>query len=778
MKGADFIQKVAVIGSGVMGAQIAAHVANAGYPVYLFDIVPDGAADRNQLANAALERLQKMDPAPLMSKKAARLMMPANLTDDVMKLGECDWIIEAIVENVAIKRDLYKKVDAYRKPGSVVSSNTSTIPLQQLLEGQSERFAADFLITHFFNPPRYLRLLELVVGPRTRKDAAENIAYFCDIKLGKGVVPCHDTPGFIANRIGTYFMQAAINATFEHGLTVEEADAVAGAPMGIPKTGVFGLLDLIGLDLMPLISKSFLATLPADDDYRRIYRQPALFDKMIADGYTGRKGKGGFYKLEKTETGKQKRVLNLITGDYGDESKGKIPTLDNAGKDLKKLCESSDKFGKFATDILAQTLCYTASLVPQIADDIVAIDTAMRLGYNWKFGPFELIDKLGVGWLCDQIKASGRAVPPLLEACQGSFYTINDGQPQYMKTDGRYATVPVPQGVLLLADVKRRQKPMLKNGSAQLWNLGGGVACFEMTTKMNTFDPDVFKLLNETIDKIETEWRDWKGLVIYSDGEHFSAGANLGLAMFAINLAHWPLLENFIAEGQKTFRRLRFAPFPTVAATSGLALGGGCEITLHCSAVQAHAETYMGLVEVGVGIIPGWGGCVQMLRRAVAGKKFGGPIPPIAEAFETISLAKTGKSAFEAREYGYLQNHDAITMNRDRLLFDAKQKVVSLSEGYHPPKEISFRLPGKAGKAALQLALQVFRLQGKASAHDVKIGEALATVMTGDDTTPFVELTEGQLIELERREFMALVKDPLTWDRINHMLNTGKPLRN
>lgn len=774
------IQKVAVLGSGVMGSQIAAQVANAGVPVLLLDIVLKDKPDRNFLANAALEKMQKADPAPFMHTKAVKLVTAGNLEDDLSKLKDVDWIIEAVLENPQVKSDLYKKIDAVRKPGSIVSSNTSTIPLAVLTGGQSPAFAQDFLITHFFNPPRYMRLLELVTGAETRADAVSTVSDFIDRRMGKGIVVCKDSPGFIANRIGTFFMQAAINATLDLGLTVEEADAVCGKPMGVPKTGVFGLMDLVGLDLMPLIAKSFLATLPADDEYRKIHRAPPLFDTMIADGYTGRKGKGGFYRLN-TEGGKKtKEAINLQTGAYAPAGKDKISTLDAAGKDLRALCLVNDKIGKMAWTVLRQTLCYAASLVPQIADDVVAVDRAMKWGYNWDYGPFELLDKLGTGWFTERLQAEGHVVPELLRSAAGRpFYDVQDKQLVYLRRSGAYEPVRRAAGVLLLEDVQRASQPLLKNGSARLWDIGDGVACFEFRTKMNTLDPDLLNLLHDSVKFLAADKARWKGMVIYNEGKLFSAGANLGLAMFALNLAMFQAVDQLIETGQNAYRAVRFAPFPTVGAPSNLALGGGCEILLHCAAVQAHAETYTGLVEVGIGAVPGWGGCAQMLLRAFGNKKrFGGPIPPVAGVFETISLAKVSKSAAEAVDLGYLRATDGISMNRDRLLYDAKQRVLELAQDYKPPEEAQLNLPGKTGRAALNLVIDGFKLLGKALPHDVTVGKALARVLTGGEADHTKPITEADILKLEREEFARLVRLPETQARIEYMLINGKPLRN
>ena len=774
------IQKIAVIGSGVMGSQIAAHAANAGAEVLLLDIVLKDNADHNFLTKTAMEKLRKADPAPFMHPKNAERITIGNLDDDLSKLAEVDWIIEAVLENPQVKSDLYKKIDTVRKAGSIVSSNTSTIPLDILLQGQSDRFAEDFLITHFFNPPRYMRLLELVTGPKTRAGAADIISDFCDKRMGKGVVVCKDTPGFIANRLGVYFLQVAVNEAIAAGLTVEEVDAVFSKPTGMPKTGVFGLLDLIGIDLMPLIAKSFMATLPPADPYRAANIEQPLITKMIADGYTGRKGKGGFYRLIKTETSKVKESINLKTGEYRPSVAAKVAAVEAAGKDLRALCETPDKIGAYTWKVLSQALGYAASLVPQIAEDIVAVDTAMRLGFNWKYGPFELIDRLGAAWFVDRLKADGKMVPEYLrQAAAASFYRVESGRLQYLTLDGVFKPVERPAGVLLLGDIKRASKPVVKNGSASLWDIGEGVLCLEFHTKMNTIDPDVLGMVKKAVATIGDGRGQWKGLVIHNDSDNFSVGVNLALAMFALNIAMYPAVDDLIKQGQESYQALRFAPFPTVAAPIGMALGGGCEITLHCSAVQAHAETYMGLVEAGVGLIPGWGGCAQMLGRAFTAKKrFGGPIPPISKVFETLSVAKVSKSAVDAQDLGYMRGSDDITMNRDRLLFDARQKVLELAKDYKPPAPWELNLPGPTGRAALNLAIESFKMLGKALPHDVTVSKALASVLCGGDHDFTAPTTEAQILALEFREFIQLVRTPETMARIEYTLKTGKPLRN
>ncbi|MBP2314853.1 3-hydroxyacyl-CoA dehydrogenase/enoyl-CoA hydratase family protein [Azospirillum soli] len=773
------IKRAAVIGSGVMGSGIAAHFANAGIPVVLLDIASK-EGDRSAIAKGAVQKLLKADPAPFMHPKNAKLVTPGNLEDDLHLLAEVDWIVEAIVENPAIKADLYTRIDPVRKEGSVVSSNTSTIPLNVLVEGQSEAFQRDFLITHFFNPPRYMRLLEIVGGEKTRPDALAAVADFCDRNLGKGVVRCKDTPGFIANRIGVYWIQTAINAAVDLGLTVEEADAIVGRPMGIPKTGVFGLVDLVGLDLMPHIAKSLLATLPENDAYRAAFREHPVITKMIAEGYTGRKGKGGFYRLNRAGGQKVKEAIDLTTGEYRRSEKVKLESVSAAGRDLKALADFPDKTGQYARKVLAQTLAYAASLVPEIADSIVAVDEGMRLGYNWKHGPFELIDRLGTAWFADLCRSEGIPVPALVETAAGQpFYRVEDGKLQHLTTAGVYDNVVRPEGVLLLSDIKRASKPVWKNGSASLWDIGDGVLCVEFTSKMNAVDGDIMAAYGKAMGLIGDGKGQWKALVIHNEADNFSVGANLGLALFALNIGMWPQIEEMVEGGQRTYRALKYAPFPVVAAPSGLALGGGCEILLHSDHVQAHAETYMGLVEVGVGLIPAWGGCTEMLARYSKNPKAPkGLMPPIATAFETISLAKVAKSAAEAKDLMYLRASDGITMNRDRLLADAKAKALELAQSYTPPEKTTYTLPGPTGRTALELFLEGFALQGKATPHDQVVCGALAEVLTGGNADITEPVTEERMLGLERKAFMELVRTSGTIDRVEHMLTTGKPLRN
>ncbi len=773
MAAAGEIRRVCVIGAGVMGASIAAQVANAGVPVLLLDIVPEGAGDRSGLARAAVARLLKTDPAPFMSPEAAALVEVGNLEDDLARAAGCDWVIEAVVERLDLKQALYRRLAALHRPGTAVSSNTSTIPLAQLLDGLPETFARDVLITHFFNPPRYMRLLEVVPGPGTDPALVARVSSFADHRLGKTVVRCKDTPGFIANRIGTYWLQRGVNAAMDGGLSVEEADAVMGRPFGIPRTGVFGLLDLVGLDLMPHIDRSMTALLPADDAFVAGHRDNPLLTRMIGEGYTGRKGKGGFYRIDRAR-GKLRESIGLVTGAYEPSREVKLP---EAARDMRALMASDDRYGRYAWAVMGDVLSYAASLVPAISDDIAGVDAAMRLGFNWKHGPFEIMDRLGPAAVAARLARDGRPVPPLLDAVGArTFYRVEGGRAAYLGTDGAYHPLERPAGVLRLEDVKRRAEPVLKDDSAALWDVGEGVACFEITTKMNSFDEGVLGLLERSLRLVAERFR---ALVIYGDGTDFSAGANLAQALFACNIAAWGEIDKLVRLGQRVFKAVKYAPFPVVGAPAGLALGGGCELLLHCDAIQAHAETYAGLVECGVGLVPGWGGCGEMIERWTAAPRMPqGPMPAVAKVFEAVSTAKVSKSAAEARASRVLRERDGITFNRDRLLFDARARALALVEGYAPPPRPEFRLPGPSGRAGMALAARGFRAQGLATDHDLTVADRLATVLSGGDADPLDVLGEDDLLALERGAFLALIRTRPTLERIEHTLTTGKPLRN
>lgn len=798
------INKVAVIGSGVMGMGIAAHMANAGIPVVLLDIVPKDAENRNVLAEGAIAKALKTKPAPFSHKRKAKLVTAGNLEDNLDMLADVDWIIEVVIERLDIKQDVYKKIDAVRKKGSIVSSNTSTLPLHELTSGMPDSFCKDFLITHFFNPPRYMRLLELVAGKKTRTALLKQIEEFADIRLGKGCVHCKDTPGFIANRIGVFWLMSGLIDAIELGISVEDADAVMGKPIGVPKTGVFGLFDLIGIDLMPHIAKAMLDYLPKTDAFCEIYREPKLVTKMIADGYTGRKGKGGFYRINKDGGKKTKEAINLTSGDYSKANKSKLDSVSAAREGLHALVTHDDIGGQYAKAVLVKTLAYTASLIPEISDDIIAVDDAMRMGYNWKYGPFELIDRLstkeqsGAAWLAATLKADGQPVPPILTAVgNGTFYHTEEGLKHYYNpTQKTYDPFLIAKDAWMLHEKIAGHKPLFKNGSAKLWDIGDGVACLEFTSKMNSVDPETLRAINASVEIVK---KDFKGLVIGNDGDNFSVGANIGVLLFAANIAAWSTIDDILAQGQQALLGLKYAPFPVVSAVSGMALGGGCEITLHSDAVQAHIESYMGLVEVGVGVVPAWGGCKELLFRgankptftdgmkmmAKTGKmpsmsamRGGGAMPIIAGAFETISMAKVAESADQAKDIGFLNDKSRITMNRTRVIPDAKALCLELAKDYTPPETQVISLPGESGRDALFMAVDGFVQNGKATAHDEIVSKELAHVLTGGDCDITDELTEQDILDLERKHFLNLVKTEGSRDRIEYMLDNGKPLRN
>ncbi len=769
------IKKAAVLGSGVMGSGIAAHLASAGVEVLLLDIVPkDGG--RNSLAESAIEKLKKAKPALITHPKKLKNITAGNLDDDLEKLKECDWIIEVVLERLDIKHSVYQKIAPYRRADAIVSSNTSTIPLGSLVEPMDDDFKKHFMVTHFFNPVRYMQLLEIVQGEKTSPDAVKKIKKFAHINLGKGYVFCHDTPGFIANRIGVFWLTLGLLEAIKQGISVEAADAVMSRPVGIPKTGVFGLFDLIGIDLMPLIAKELKDALPESDPFCQIYEEPELVQKMIADGYTGRKGKGGFYRLNKEGGGRVKEAINLSNGDYATANKPRLASVDAARGGLQNLVEHKDEGGAYARAVLLPMLHYSATLLGEIADDIPAIDRAMRWGYNWKFGPFQLIDKLGTEWFAKWCAENDMAVPAIIEKAAGR--PLYEGEAA-LGLDGQYQTIAKPTGVLLLSDATRGKTPVKKNGSCQLWDIGDGVLQLEFTSKMNSMDPDILGMMQKSVDVVK---EGFSGLVIGgSEGTNFSVGANLGFFLFAANTASWGLLSDVVRQGQDAVMGLKHAPFPVVGAAHGFAFGGGCETLLHCDAVQAHVETYTGLVEVGVGVIPGWGGCKELLFRAFNSEKkgiFGGSMPATKTVFETIALAKVSESAELAKDLNILNAKSRISMNRDRLLQDAKNLVLELAEGYTPPEVGTIKLAGKSGQVALDMAVKGMAALGKVTPHDQTVVGHLSKVLTGGSSDSTKELTEQNILDLEHEHFMELVKYTPTLDRIEHMLEKNKPLRN
>jgi 3-hydroxyacyl-CoA dehydrogenase len=775
---ASKIKKVAVIGAGVMGGGIAAQMADAGVAVLLLDLVPAGAANRNALAEAAVKTQREASPPGFVYPSRAGFIICGNLEDDLGKLRDCDWIIEAVKEDIRIKQDVYRKIDANRKSGSIVSSNTSTLPLRELSAGMPECFTRDFMITHFFNPPRFTQLLEAVDSDVMRPGAAAGIVRFAELSLGKTVLRCKDTPGFIANRIGGYWMMRGLEEAVRQGVPLERADAAMGAPAGFPRTGIFGLFDRVGIDLLLHTASAITASpaLPADDPLRKLDREKtlALLGRMIEQGYSGRKGKGGFYRLN-TESGQKiKEVRDLATGEYHPAGRrAELNGLEPATEDIKALVMHHEA-GRYAWAVLSDTLCYAVSLVPAIALGIAIVDLAMKKGYNWKHGPFEMIDKLGVNWFIGKLEEEGRAVPHLLEAARGeSFYITDGGKRLALGGDGKYTPVVTPEGYLTLEDVKRgAPAPLASNKDASLWDMGDEIACLELTTKENVITPDVVKLIGETI-QLGTDQR-FKGLVIGNDTETFSAGADLGLLRAAAQPTqrNWTQIDAAIKAGQNAMQGLKYARFPVVSALAGKALGGGCELLLHSDAIQAHANSFPGLVEPAVGLVPAWGGCTQTLMR----QSFP-VVRHVPGVFQNIARCRVANSLDEARDMKILRASDGITMNRARLLADAKARCLELTRDYSPPKPRSVHLPGAMLKRIIDARADALARKGKITGHDAVVSRVLSTVLCGGNTNMTRAVGEQQLLELERAAFMELVKTEATFKRIDHMVEHGKPFR-
>ena len=775
------IKKVAVIGSGVMGSGIAAHCANAGCEVLLLDIVDDESSDRNIIAKNAIKYMHKSNPEMLMQRKNSKLITPGNIDDDLHKLIDCDWVIEVIIENLDIKKKLYKKLAQNIGKDTILSSNTSTIPRSELITDMANDLSSRFLITHFFNPPRYLPLLEVVSSPEVNADVLDRFCTFADIDLGKRVTICNDSPGFIGNRLGIYFIQRAYKATIDHGLSIEQADAMLGRPIGLPKTAVFALMDLVGIDLIPHVTGSLVSHLGENDPFHKIAGVGKdTITSMIDEGYTGRKGKGGFYRLNRENGKKIKEARSLITGEYKTaKRKAGFPSAKMGKRGIAEIMDCDDKGAEFVSDVLLDSLSYAAYIVPEVSEDIYAIDGAMKVGYNWKKGPFEMMDAIGPKSMVNRLNDSNKSVPPFLAlaAEKGMFYGIDSGEITRLSPNGEMVKIERNEETLTVADLKRRGKPLERNASASIWDMGDQVLLVEYHTKMNAMDPMNMEMLLNAVDMAENEG--WKGIVIGNDAANFCAGANLGLALFAANLAAWKDLDDFIGLGQDTYQTLKFSEVPIVAASAGLCLGGGAEVLMHCDAIQAHSESYVGLVEVGVGIIPAWGGCKEYLGRI---KEFGlvsnGPMGAVMKAFEVIGTAQVAKSADQAQTMGFLGPNDRITMNRDRLLSDAKKTLIELSKDYSPPEPRTYSLPGPSGKAALELAVNDLALSGKVTPHDIVVTNALAEILTGGDTDITDILEEDDILAMEKIAITTLAKNTDTLDRMQHMLETGKPLRN
>lgn len=787
------VRKAAVLGAGTMGAQIAAHLANAGVPTLLLDIVPrDQSVDRNQIARAGLEAAKKSKPAAFFTADRAALVTIGNFADDLPKLKDCDLIIEAVVENLEIKRHLYEQLEQHRRAGAIVASNTSGIPLKQLAEGRSEDFRAHFLGMHFFNPPRYMHLVEIIRTEWTKPEVSCSMFGFLDERLGKGVVVAKDRPNFIANRIGTYGALVTMRTMLDDGYSFEEVDKITGPATGRPKTATFRTFDLVGLDVFAHVVKNLHENLP-DDPERDMFVMPEFVTKMIERGLLGNKTKAGFYQRKKGEGDKREIwTLDAATLDYRPAQKVKLPSLEMAKnvedtrERLKALVWSKDRVGAFLWKTLSQTLSYTAERIPEIADNLVEVDRAMRWGFNWELGPFEVWDAIGVEKSLLRLKEEGRPIPAnvraMLDAGMKSFYAKKDGQEFYYDfASEEYRPLADQPGTIVLKSLKDRTGVIKRNSGASLIDLGDGVAGLEFHSKMNSIGGDTLEMLKVALNEVE---KNFVGLVVGNQGQNFSVGANLMLMLMEAQDENWEELDMIGRFFQSSVMSLRYSPRPVVVAPFQMVFGGGCEMVLHADRVRAAAETYIGLVEVGVGIIPAGCGTKEMLVRALdsmpANMKDGDPFPFVKRAFETIAMAKVATSAAEARDFGFLRNEDSLSMNADRLIADAKKEVLSLAaRGYvQPQMRTDILALGNPALATLKLGVHLMKRAGYISDHDALIGEKLARILTGGDLNHATRVSEQYLLDLEREAFLSLIGTRKTQERIAHMLKTGKPLRN
>lgn len=790
------IQKVAVLGSGVMGSGIAAHLANIGIPTLLLDIAPreltkdeeakgltiDSKAVKNRFANSAMQKLLKQKPAPLSAKKNLALITPGNFEDDLEKLKDVDWIIEVIVEKLDIKKGLFEKIDAVRKPGTIISSNTSGVSINAMAEGRSEDFQEHFLGTHFFNPPRYLKLLEVIPANTTKPEVVNFMKSFGEDVLGKGVVIAKDTPNFIANRIGTYGLIVTMNEMVARNYSVGEVDSVTGPIIGRPKSATFRTLDVVGLDTFAHVAKNVYDQTTGAE--QAVFEESPILKKMVSNGWLGAKSGQGFFKKE----GKEILQLNLSTFEYEPNKKLVAPSLEMAkqakgpGGKLKVLIYAKDRVGELLWNSFAPTLLYSAQLMGEIADDIVAIDNAMKWGFGWAQGPFEMWDAIGVEKSVAKMKEEGREIPEfvsgLLDKGFSTFYTEIDGDLAYYNGT-EYVKVPVNEKAIDLKRYKKKHGVIKSNSGASLIDLGDGIALLEFHSKSNAIGLDIVQMINFSVDEVE---KNFKGLVIGNQGKNFCVGANLAMILMEAQDDNIFELDFVIKSFQQAMRRIKYSTKPVVAAPFQMALGGGAEVCLPAAHIQASAETYMGLVEVGVGLIPGGGGNLGLYEKFIKGLPQGVEVDyqHIAnKVFETIAMAKVSTSGEEARENNFLNFADGISVNPDHLIYDAKQAALALAEaGYTPPVKRKVKVVGAPGYATLLLGAQGMFDSGYITEHDLKIAKKLAYVIAGGKVPYGTEVSEEYLLNLEKQAFLELVADQKSQMRMQHMLVKGKPLRN
>lgn len=776
------IKKVAVLGSGVMGSQICAHLSNAGIPSLAFDLTLD-------LARKGIDTAMKLKPAAFYDAVTEKLITRCSYDEHLERIRDVDWVIEAIAERVDLKQSLFKKILPVLKPDAIVSSNTSGISIKDMTAGFPESFKKHFLVTHFFNPPRYMRLLEIVRGETTDPEIMSAIADFCETTLGKGIVLAKDTPNFIANRIGVYGMMLTVRLTRDMRLTVEEVDKLTGPIIGRPKSATYRTADVVGLDtLAHVVRTSYDKSTDADE--RKVFEVPDFLTRMIEKGWLGQKTKAGFYKKD----GKDILTLDFDTMEYRPQKKvlfdgyrvakgyGFLPDK------IKALAYSSDRAGTFTWEVLSQTLIYAARCIPDAADDIVSIDNALKWGFGWNLGPFEVWDAIGVERSVRKMESEGKKIPAtvtaLLESGQTSFYSHARGTTSYFDFKAlRPVELRDKPNVVTLPSPRDLSRVLAKNWCASIVDIGDGVACLQfhsvLQPDMNPIDGSMITMLYKALEIVPR--RGFKGLVIGHQGANFSVGANLALILKLAEDKNWEMLEKVSKSLQDVCQGLKYAPFPVVSAPFNLCLGGGFEIAAAAQKIVASAELYCGAVEVGVGLIPGAGGTLRVLENFVKAMASGrpGPFPPAQKAFETIGFGRVSMSAKEAVGLGYLSADDDIVMNADQLIFKAKQAVLRLAAGYRVAEPMEVVLPGPAGRLVFEGTIDGFVKAGTISPYDAQIGKKLAYVLTGGDrANPAVTVDEQYLLDLEREAFVSLAGQKLSQDRMAHMLKTGKPLRN
>lgn len=782
------IQNVVILGAGVMGSQIAAHCINAGLKVKLLDLKSnDDPAHPNKIAEEAIQKLQKMNPAPLAMPGWAERVKPGNFEDHLGWISDADWVCEVIVERMDVKKEMMSKIEKVRKAGTIVSSNTSGLPISEIGEECSDDLQKHFLGTHFFNPPRYMKLLEIIPTEHTSLEVAEYMTGFCEKILGKGIVQCKDTPNFIANRIGVFSMASIMPWFFNGNFRIEEIDELTGTLTGYSKAATFRTADMAGLDVLNHVAENLLPAVP-DDERREIFELPETFKKMVDKGAHGNKTGHGFYKKTKTDKGTEYQVINPENLDYEHQKDVNFESVKEAktkfktsAERLKYLVNKDDEVGNFLWEIHCDLLLYSANRIPEITESVESIDRAMQWGFNWELGPFQRWDAIGVRESVKRMISDGREVPQsvkeMLASGRDSFY--KDGT-VYNLVTGEAESIPPPaKGAITVSILQKENKEVWGNKSAGVYDLGNGIALFEFRTKQQTLG---FELVQSVDKASEIVKKQFDGLVIGHDNENFSYGANLAEAGEALKNGNFSRIKEAVENFQRVAVGLRYQPFPVVAAVSGRTFGGGVEFMMHCDKVVAHHELYAGLVELGVGLIPAGGGTKELLLRAmekVQESEDADPLPYLKSVFKTIGLAKVSDSAFKAKELGYLRDSDVIVMNRDLILKTAKEHArVLANQGYRPPAETKIKIIGKTGFSAMNIMLYNMSQGNFATEYDKVLTRKVARVLTGGDISESQEVPESAVLKLEREAILECFQDERTHKRMEHMLKTGKPLRN